>query len=93
MIFLPEFLMMQNGGIHEFSKIIRSVSRLMDDEAYDWIRGQTDTEYILGLFMTIARKKADDRHLHLNELVACLKETFEHIEELKAAAKLTQPSL
>ena len=88
-----EFLMMQNGGIHEFSKIKRSVSRLMDDEAYDWIRGQTDTEYILGLFMTIARQKANDRHLHLNELVVCLKETFEHIEELKAAAKLTQPSL
>ncbi len=47
MNYLPEFLMIQNGGIHEFSKIKRSVSRLMDDEAYDWIRGQTDIEYIL----------------------------------------------
>lgn len=89
-----EYLMMQNGGIADFAKIKRSVSRLMDDEAYDWVKGQTDTEFILGLFMTIARKKAGgERHLHLNELVNCLQETFDEIERLKSKANLTQPSL
>ena len=88
-----EFLMMQNGGIHKFHKIKRSMSRLLDDEAYDWIKGQTDTEYTLGLFLTIARKRAGDRHLHLNELVECLQETFEKIEELKSAANMNDPSL
>jgi glutamine amidotransferase len=88
-----EFLMMQNGGITEFYKIKRAISRLLDDDAFDWIKGQTDTEYILGLFMTIARQRAGNRLLHLSELVECLQQTFEKIEELKAALGLDHPSL
>ena len=41
-----EFLMMQNGGIKDFVKIKRLVINRLDDISFEWVSGQTDTQYI-----------------------------------------------
>jgi glutamine amidotransferase len=78
-----QYLMMHNGGILEFEKIKYDLINLLDSEAFLWIKGQTDTQYILALFMTNARKLDLDEPLTAEQLVACFNKTFKDIEELK----------
>ena len=47
-----QYLMMHNGGIQDFEKIKLDLVSLLDEEAFLWIQGQSDTQYILALFMT-----------------------------------------
>lgn len=89
-----EFLMMQNGGIKDFSKIKRSLINRLDEDLFQWIYGQTDTQYIFALFLTIAKeRKKNETLLSLEELTLCLSQTFAEIEEMKNAANLFSPSL
>ncbi|MEN8124840.1 MAG: class II glutamine amidotransferase [Bacteroidota bacterium] len=78
-----EFLMMHNGGILEFEKIKYDLVNLLDEEAFLWIRGQTDTQYIIALFMTNSRKLGFDNMENPEQLVACFNKTYHDIEELK----------
>ncbi len=89
-----EYLMMQNGGIEDFLKIKRRMINRLDEDLFQWVNGQTDTQYIFALFMTIVRenKKKDTPH-SLDELTLCLSQTFAEIEEMKKAAHLYSPSL
>ena len=87
-------LMMHNGGILEFDKIKKDLVGLLDEEAFSWIKGQSDTQYIIALFMTFLRlKKTDEIKATADQLVSCFKETFRAIDELKKAKNLTQSSL
>lgn len=89
-----EFLMMQNGGIKEFSKIKRKLINRLDDELFEWIDGQTDTQYIFGLFLTLARElKRENGKLSFEDLSTCLSLTFSTIEEMKKEMSIEAPSL
>ena len=88
-----EYLMMQNGGIQDFSKIKRSLINRLDEESFQWIQGQTDTQYIFALFMTIVKEKAANQSIELEDLATCFSETFAEIEELKNVHHLESPSL
>ncbi len=89
-----EFLMMQNGGIKDFIKIKRTMINRLDEEFFQWVYGQTDTQYIFALFLTIAKEsRIDDTPHTLKELTKCLSQTFTEIEEMKKAAHLSSPSL
>jgi len=89
-----EFLMMQNGGIQEFSKIKRKLINRLDEELFQWIQGQTDTQYIFALFLTIALKLKEEKvNLSLNDLSVCLSQTFAEIEEMKREVNMNSPSL
>ena len=86
--------MMQNGGIREFRKIKRKLIYRLDDESFEWIDGQTDTQYIFALFMTIAReKKQEEGELSLGDLSCCLSQTFSEIEDMKKEERIKGPSL
>lgn len=39
-------LMMHNGGVENFSAIKRKIREPLNDQLYEWIRGQTDSEHI-----------------------------------------------
>jgi glutamine amidotransferase len=89
-----EFLMMQNGGINNFSKIKRAVINRLDEDLFEWVYGQTDTQYIFALFLTIAKETVKNgTALTLEELTNCLSQTFAEIQEMKKNARLDSPSL
>ena len=89
-----EFLMMQNGGIKNFLKIKRKLINRLDEDIFQWVYGDSDTQYALALFLTIVKEhKKNDTPLSLEELILCLSQTFAEIEEMKKAADLFCPSL
>lgn len=89
-----EFLMMQNGGIKNFLKIKRKLINRLDENIFQWVYGDSDTQYALALFLTIVKEhKKNDIPLSLEELILCLSQTFAEIEEMKKAAHLFSPSL
>ena len=89
-----EFLMMQNGGIQDFLKIKRRLINRLDEEIFQWIQGQTDTQYIFALFLTLLKEtKKGKTSLTLDEISHCLSRTFMEIQELKKEVGLTSASL
>ena len=89
-----EFLMMQNGGIKDFNRIKRKVINRLDDDTFEWIQGQTDTQYIFALFLTLTGElKKEKASLTFDDLSNCLSETFAEIEEMKKEEKMDSPSL
>ncbi len=80
-----EFLMMQNGGIRDFAKIKRRLINRLDETSFLWVNGQTDTQYIFALFMTIAKEYRKNGPLTLDDLTNCFSETFSEIESMKKA--------
>jgi len=80
-----EYLMMHNGGIEEFDRIKLDMIRLLDEASFLWIKGQSDTQYIFALFMTIVRRNEVDLDPSPSRLVDCFKMTFSEIERLKLA--------
>lgn len=45
------FLFMHNGTIENFKNIKRRIRSQLSDEAYEWVKGQTDTEHFYALFI------------------------------------------
>lgn len=89
-----EFLMMQNGGIVDFLKIKRKLINRLDEEIFQWIQGQTDTQYIFALFLTLLQEtKNEEMPLTTDQISFCLSQTFSEIEALKKEVGLTSPSL
>jgi glutamine amidotransferase len=89
-----EFLMMQNGGIKDFLKIKRTVINRLDEDLFQWVYGQTDTQYIFALFLTIVKERMkNDLPISLEDITKCLSQTFAELEEMKKAAHLYSPSL
>ena len=48
--------MMHNGGIPQFQRIRRKLLALLDDDVFDWIKGQTDSEHVFALLMQQIRE-------------------------------------
>ena len=90
-----EFLMMQNGGIMGFDKIKRTLINRLDEGLFQWIQGQTDTQYIFALFMTLALELREEKgsNLSFDDLLSCLSSTFAEIEGMKSEAGIDDPSL
>lgn len=73
------WMLMHNGGIHDFLAIKRHVRRLLDDDIYDWIKGETDSEHLFALFLQLA--KGHDL-TQLSVVADVLEDTFITIEQL-----------
>lgn len=86
-------LMMHNGGVPQFGKIKRELIDLLDDESFAWINGQTDSQYILALFMTYLRNIRSNEEATAEEMITCFKKTFKTIEDLKQKNNIEEPSL
>lgn len=73
------WMLMHNGGIYDFLVLKRHIRRLLDDDIYDWIKGETDSEHLFALFLQLAK----NRDLSQLSVVAdVLEETFKTVETL-----------
>ncbi len=77
-----QWMLMHNGGIHAFLTIKRHMRRLLDDDIYDWIKGETDSEHLFALFLQLA--KGHDLS-QLSVVADILEETFVTIAQLLKA--------
>lgn len=73
------WMLMHNGGIHDFIKIKRHLRHLLDDDIYHWLKGETDSEHIFALFLQLAKHQ---KITHVNVAVDILQETFKQIDHL-----------
>lgn len=73
------WMLMHNGGINDFLSIKRHIRHLLDDDIYQWVKGETDSEHLFALF--IQRAKGKDLS-NLNTVADLMKSTFEEINEL-----------
>ena len=76
-----EWMLMHNGQIDDFITIKRHLRRLLDDDLYQWIAGETDSEHLFALFLQLA-KNQDLTNLHT--CLSILQETFAVIDALLA---------
>lgn len=84
-----EWMLMHNGGISDFIKIKRHIRRLLDDDVYNWIQGETDSEHFFALFLQLAKGK----DLNQSQVVLdVLQETFNTIADLLKNYDITGPS-
>ncbi len=72
-------LMAHNGGVEEFSKIKRPLKKLLSDDLYLWVKGQTDSEHLFALFLHYLNQKkkeytADDVADSFAEMITTLKQ-------------------
>ena len=81
------FLMMHNGGIPKFQKIRRKLLALLDDEIFEWIKGQTDSEHVFALLMQhIMEMRGTGPRLTEEQIKQCFQKTFDVLQQLKVEA-------
>lgn len=52
-----QWMFMHNGDIYNFVAIKRHLRHLLDDEIYQWIQGETDSEHFFALLLQLSRGK------------------------------------
>jgi len=73
------WMLMHNGEICHFITIKRHLRHLLDDDIYNWIQGETDSEHLFALFLQLSK----GRDLNQLSVVAdVLQATFETITAL-----------
>lgn len=75
-----QYLFMHNGTIHGFQKIKRAIRRCLDDDIYDWTKGQTDSEHFFALLLQTMR----DNQLNTDSIDNFYKTLILTIERTKA---------
>jgi len=81
------FLMMHNGGIPEFHRVRRKILALLDDEVFNWIKGQTDSEHVFALLMQhVKEMTVTGVRLTEDQIKQCFQKTFDVIQQLKTEA-------
>lgn len=74
-----QWMLMHNGTIGDFLAVKRHLRHLLDDDIYEWIQGETDSEHLFALFLQLVKGKK----LHKLAAVAdVLQETFNIINNL-----------
>lgn len=72
-------LFMHNGDIGGFRRIKRALRNRLDDEIYDWLQGDTDSEHFFALFLNHLQKNPGEQNTQtfataFEEAIAELKE-------------------
>ncbi len=80
-----EFLFAHNGTIRDFYLIKRKIANLLQDEFYDHIHGQTDSEYFFALVMDQVHQVPGPYTLSF--LAECMLRTIQIIHDLQAGLK------
>lgn len=50
-----DWMFMHNGEINDFIAVKRHLRHLLDDDIYNWIKGDTDSEHLFALFLQLAK--------------------------------------
>jgi glutamine amidotransferase len=82
-------MLMHNGDIFGFINIKRHLRRLLDDDIYNWIKGETDSEHLFALFLQLAKGRELS---NLSTAADVLVETFQQIIQLQQTYAQTGPS-
>jgi len=81
------FLMMHNGGIPRFQLIRRKLLALLDDDVFNWIKGQTDSEHVFALLMQqVKEMRGSGPRLNEDQIQQCFQRTFDVVQQLKLDA-------
>jgi glutamine amidotransferase len=83
-------LCMHNGGIEDFSLIKRKLREPLNDEMYNWIKGQTDSEHIFSYLLN----HLFTHHRTINEeaVIDAFEHTFAFVKKLMKEAGITEPA-
>lgn len=49
------WMFMHNGALNDFTQIKRHIRHLLEDDIYNWIKGETDSEHLFALFRQMAK--------------------------------------
>ena len=94
-----KYLWMHNGGIADFHLVKRKMVTILSDESFNMMTGNTDSEHIFGLFLTILGEIQNNRsssaanqepHVQMKHAIL---ETIDTINDLCREALITEPSL
>ncbi len=83
------YMLMHNGTVFGFDRIRRSLRRQFSDEAYEMVKGSTDSEHIFGLFID---RLSEFTTPTLDNLAESLVGAIADIEKLKGDAGIETPS-
>ena len=70
------WMLMHNGEIFNFMAVKRHLRHLLEDDIYDWIQGETDSEHLFALFLQFSKGKDLTQ---LSVVTEVLRLTFEQI--------------
>ena len=74
-----QWMLMHNGRIADFISVKRHLRRMLDDDIYNWIKGETDSEHFFALLAQHARGKD---HSDSQTVVEILLETIDAANHL-----------
>ena len=74
-----KWMLMHNGSISDFLSVKRHIRHLLDDDIYNWIQGETDSEHLFALFLQLAKGKKLNK---ISVVADILQETFNVINAL-----------
>lgn len=83
-------LMMHNGGIENFGVIKRSMRDELNDELYNWIKGQTDSEHIFANVLHFLPK--DKEELTPEDVIQAFENSFAKIKHLMHRHGIKEPA-
>lgn len=49
------WMFMHNGSLNDFIQLKRHIRHLLEDDIYNWIKGETDSEHLFALFRQMAK--------------------------------------
>jgi len=76
-------LMMHNGGVENFSAIKRKIREPLDDQLYEWIKGQTDSEHIFAYLINYLIN--NHKVITTATVIDAFEYTFSSLKKLMAA--------
>jgi predicted glutamine amidotransferase len=82
--------MMHNGGIESFSSVKRKIREPLTDNAYNWIKGQTDSEHIFAYLISYLQNKRQPITTDL--LMEAFENTFLTIKVLMREVGIQEPA-
>lgn len=74
-----KYTFMHNGHIGRFVKVKRHLRHLLDDDTYEWVKGETDTEHAFALFVQNFKQLENPS---LQDMGEVLKQTIYQINSL-----------
>jgi predicted glutamine amidotransferase len=83
-------LMMHNGGVENFSAIKRKIREPLNDEVYNWIKGQTDSEHIFAYLINYLF--ANHKTVGPNTVIDAFENTFTSLKKMMAENGIHEPA-
>jgi glutamine amidotransferase len=83
-------LMAHNGGIEEFYKVKRHLRASLNDELYNWIQGQTDSEHIFAYLLN--HLLGSGQSVNPDSIIDSFEKTFRDIKQMMAQYGIKEPA-